>query len=248
MRIIIFLFLIICASHIHASECVILLHGLARSSDSMEKMERSLSSEGYSVVNHDYASRKSTIQILAAEEIPAALGKCKPDEKINFITHSLGGIVLRQYLSTHSIENLGRTVMLGPPNKGSQVTDKLKNVPGYKLINGPAGMQLGTDVESVPVQLGRAEFEVGIIAGTKSINLILSAMLPNPDDGKVSVENTKLDGMADHITIPVSHPFIMKDARAIEQAVFFLKNGRFNKGAEKTTISDFDETENSGLN
>ncbi|HCS65750.1 MAG TPA: alpha/beta hydrolase [Cellvibrio sp.] len=222
-------------SHIHASECVILLHGLARSSDSMKEMESSLSSEGYSVVNHDYASRKNSIQVLAAEEIPAALSKCKPDEKINFITHSLGGIVLRQYLSTNSIQNLGRTVMLGPPNKGSQATDKLKNVPGYKLINGPAGMQLGTDVESVPFNLGRAEFEVGIIAGTRSINLILSTMLPNPDDGKVSVENTKLEGMADHITIPVSHPFIMKDVKAINQAIFFLKNGRFNKSTEQSS-------------
>lgn len=123
--------------------------------------------------------------------------------------------------------------MLGPPNKGSQVTDKLKNVPGYKLINGPAGMQLGTDLESVPVNLERAEFEVGVIAGTRSINLILSTMLPNPDDGKVSVENTKLEGMADHITVPVSHPYIMKDARVIDQAIFFLKNGRFNKSAEQ---------------
>jgi pimeloyl-ACP methyl ester carboxylesterase len=248
MRKIIFCFLIMFNSHIHASECVILLHGLARSSDSMNKMESALSSEGYFVVNHDYASRKNTIQVLAAEEIPAALSKCKPDEKINFITHSLGGIVLRQYLSTHSIENLGRVVMLGPPNKGSQVADKLKSVPGYKLINGPAGMQLGTDVESVPFKLGCADFEVGIIAGTKSINLILSTMLPNPDDGKVSVENTTLEGMADHITIPVSHPFIMKDARAINQAIFFLKNGKFDQVAEKTTTSGLGETENSGLN
>lgn len=233
MRKIILCFLIMFSWHIHASECVILLHGLARSSDSMKEMESALSSEGYSVVNHDYASRKNIIQVLAAEEVPAALSKCKPDEKIHFITHSLGGIVLRQYLSTHSIKNLGRTVMLGPPNKGSQVADKLKNVPGYKLINGPAGMQLGTDAGSVPSNLGRAEFEVGVIAGTKSINLILSTMLPNPDDGKVSVENTKLEGMADHITIPVSHPFIMKDERAINQAIFFLKNGRFDKSAEQ---------------
>ena len=123
--------------------------------------------------------------------------------------------------------------MLGPPNKGSQVTDKLKNVPGYKLINGPAGMQLGTDLESVPVKLGRAEFEVGVIAGTRSINLILSTMLPNPDDGKVSVENTKLEGMADHITVPVSHPSIMKNEKVISQAIFFLKNGRFKKSAEQ---------------
>lgn len=219
-------------SNVQANECVILLHGLARTSDSMKEIEKHLTSEGYFVVNHNYGSRKNNIQTLALGEIPIALGKCKSTGKINFVTHSLGGIVLRQYLSTNSIENMGRAVMLGPPNKGSQVVDKLKNIPGYKLINGPAGMQLGTDSLSVPYLLGRANFEVGIIAGTKSINLILSTMLPNPDDGKVSVENTKLEGMADHITVPVSHPFIMNDMRAINQVVFFLKNGVFNRATQ----------------
>lgn len=117
--------------------------------------------------------------------------------------------------------------MLGPPNQGSQVVDTLRNFPGYQWINGPAGMQLGTDPESVPLLLGRADFELGIIAGTKSINLILSTLLPSPDDGKVSVENTKLEGMRDHIAIPVSHPFLMKDAPAIQQTIYFLRHGNF---------------------
>jgi hypothetical protein len=90
-------------------------------------------------------------------------------------------------------------------------------------------MQLGTDPESVPLLLGRADFELGIIAGTKSINLILSTLLPSPDDGKVSVENTKLKGMKDHIAIPVSHPFLMKDALAIQQTIYFLGHGNFRK-------------------
>lgn len=200
----------------------------------MERLENALTREGYFVVNHQYASRKNNIQALAAEELPIALEKCAVTGKVNFVTHSLGGILLRQYLSVTTIERLGRTVMLGPPNKGSQVVDKLKEFPGYKLINGPAGMQLGTDSESVPSLLGRANFDVGIIAGTKSINLILSTMLPNPDDGKVSVESTKLEGMADHISIPVSHPFIMKNTLAIDQVIFFLSNGKFNRNSENS--------------
>lgn len=222
-------FLLMCCANAHAAECVILLHGLARTSSSMEKLQAALVSDGYSVVNYQYPSRKKNIPALAEEEIPLALEKCASAEKVNFVTHSLGGIVLRQYLSAHVIPNLGRTVMLGPPNKGSQVVDKFKSVPGYELINGPAGMQLGTNTESVPVLLGKANFEVGIIAGTKSINLILSTVLPNPDDGKVSVENTKLEGMTDHITVPVSHPFLMKDTQVINQVLFFLKNGKFSR-------------------
>jgi pimeloyl-ACP methyl ester carboxylesterase len=229
-------FLMMCCANAQGSECVILLHGLARSSSSMEKLQAALVRDGYSVVNYQYPSRKKNIQTLAAEEIPLALAKCVSAEKIHFVTHSLGGIVLRQYLSAHVIPNLGRTVMLGPPNKGSQVVDNLKSVPGYELINGPAGMQLGTDAESIPVLLGKANFEVGIVAGTKSINLILSTMLPNPDDGKVSVENTKLDGMADHISVPVSHPFLMKDTQVINQVLFFLKNGKFNRSLEASTL------------
>jgi hypothetical protein len=232
MQKLIALFLIMFNSNVQANECVILLHGLARTSDSMKKIEHSLAREGYLVVNHNYASRTNNIQVLAANEVPIALEKCANTQRVHFVTHSLGGIILRQYLSTNSIKDIGRTVMLGPPNKGSQVVDTLKNVPGYKLINGPAGMELGTDSESVPSLLGRANFEVGIIAGTKSINLILSTMLPNPDDGKVSVENTKLEGMTDHITIHVSHPFIMKDMKVIDQVIFFLKNGKFDRAAE----------------
>jgi pimeloyl-ACP methyl ester carboxylesterase len=217
----------LCCANAQSKECVVLLHGLGRTGASMKKVERALTDEGYLVVNHHYKSREYNIEHLASEELPLAIEKCLSSEKINFVTHSLGGIVLRQYLSANVIANLGRTVMLGPPNKGSQVVDKLKYVPGYKLVNGPAGMQLGTDAESVPVLLGKANFDVGIIAGSKSINLILSTMLPNPDDGKVSVENTKLEGMADHIVIPVSHPFMMKDKQVLSQVIYFLKNGQF---------------------
>ncbi len=220
------LLIFLCASA-HGTDCVILLHGLARTSASMEKMEEALTREGYAVVNHGYPSRDKKVKSLASEEVPRALKKCPETGKVHFVTHSLGGIVLRQYLSSTTIDNLGRTAMLAPPNKGSQVVDKLKRVPGYKLFNGPAGMELGTDVESVPSKLGKTDFDVGIIAGTRSINLILSTMLPNPDDGKVSVENTKLEGMADHISIPVSHPFIMRDDDVIEQVIFFLEKGRF---------------------
>lgn len=214
---------------VHSEDCVILLHGLARSSSSMNKMEKSLSNSGYFTVNFDYPSTDYPIEELSKMVIESSVEKCQEKKIIHFVTHSLGGILVRFYLMEHDLEGLGRIVMLGPPNKGSQVVDTISWVPGFSLLNGPAGLQLGTGENSVPNLLGPAHFEVGIIAGTRSINLILSTMLPNPDDGKVSVDFTKLEGMADHISLPVSHPFIMGNDEVILQTIYFLKNGRFKK-------------------
>jgi hypothetical protein len=226
----IFCLLCICRTAL-ANECVILLHGLARTEKSMNKMADALTEEGYSVVNFSYPSRKHTIETLAERYIPQALARCGEHETVSFVTHSLGGIVLRQYQQTREIEHLHRVVMLGPPNRGSQVVDAMRDVPGFKLLNGPAGLQLGTGPDSVPLALGPAQGEVGVIAGSRSINLILSLYLPNPDDGKVSVENTKFDGIADHMIVHVSHPFLMKDKEVIRQTIYFLANGGFDHNA-----------------
>lgn len=209
------------------ADCVILLHGLARSASSMNKMEKHLETAGYDVVNIDYPSTKHPIEFLAESAIGSSLGQCPEGDEVNFVTHSLGGILVRQYLSEYEIPELGRVVMLGPPNKGSEVVDNLGQFPGFYFINGDAGMELGTGELSVPNRLGPANFDLGIIAGTRSINLILSMMIPDSDDGKVSIERTKLEGMTDHIELPVSHPFIMKDDDVIQQAIHFLEHGKF---------------------
>ena len=212
----------------HAS-CVILLHGLARTNTSMEKLEKHLTEEGFHVVNLGYPSRDDIIQKLAKRAINPALEKCHTEQPVNFVTHSLGGILVRQYLSQQEISNLNRVVMLGPPNNGSEVVDIMGDVPGFNFINGKAGMQLGTDSASVPNILGQAEFDVGIIAGTRSINLILSYLIPGQDDGKVSVESTKLLGMNDHIILPVTHTFMMSNKSVVAQTIHYLRNGKFKK-------------------
>lgn len=211
------------------SECVILLHGLARTSKSFVSMEASLKQSGYQTINYSYPSTKFKIETLAENAINEALAMSSDSTKIHFVTHSMGGILVRQYLHTHSITNLGRVVMLGPPNQGSQVVDNLKNMPGFKLINGPAGMQLGTEATSIPNKLGGAMFDVGVIAGNRSINFILSTMLPGDNDGKVTVANTKLEGMKDHITLPVTHPLMMNNPRVIKQTKHFLAHGKFER-------------------
>ena len=213
-----------------AQEEVILLHGLCRTSRSMVKMERVLAEAGYKVRNADYPSRTASVQKLADDAIGKAVDDCQRDgaAKIDFVTHSLGGILVRSYLARHTIPLLGRVVMLAPPNQGSEVVDKLGWLFLFKWINGPAGNELGTDKNSTPNKLGPADFPVGIIAGDRSINWINSLLIPGRDDGKVSIKRTKLVGMSDHVVIHATHPFIMRNREAIRQTIQFLRTGKFN--------------------
>lgn len=217
-------------------DCVILLHGLARTTSSFSKLEKSLLANGYHVVNQGYPSRKNTIGTLAAQTFSEALNVCAdvPRSKnttlnnLHIVTHSMGAILTRYYLQHHTIENLGRVVMLGPPNQGSELVDTLGDIKLFDMLNGPAGQQLGTEGdETIITQLPAADFDVGIIAGNKSFNLILSQFLPKPNDGKVSVQSTKLEGMSDHIVMPVTHTFMMKNKKVIAQVLHYLRYGKF---------------------
>jgi len=218
---------------LEAHEDVILLHGLCRTSRSMSVMARALTQASYNVHNVDYASRSKSIELLGEDVVGLAVADCERDGavKINFVTHSLGGILVRSYLANHSVPTLGRVVMLGSPNQGSEVVDKLGGWWLFKKINGPAGNELGTGKDSMPNRLGAANFCVGIIAGNRTINWINSLMIPGSDDGKVSVARTKLAGMTDHIVIPSAHPFLMRNATAIRQTIYFLRNGKFDRAA-----------------
>ncbi|MEE9411806.1 MAG: alpha/beta hydrolase [Methylococcales bacterium] len=212
-----------------ANQCVILLHGLGRTSASMSTLENVLENNKYFVANIDYPSRHKTIQVLAKQAVTEGVQQCQSNHSsvINVVTHSLGGIILRHYLIDNKIPGLNNVVMLGPPNQGSEVVDHLRNIPGYEQILGPAGMQLGTSAMDLPRKLGSVDFKLGVIAGTSSFSPILSQMLPDPDDGKVSVTSTRVDGMSDFIMLPVSHTFMMNNADVINQVMAFLATSAF---------------------
>jgi triacylglycerol lipase len=225
------LFLLLTSGLVSAAECVVLLHGLARSSTSLNEMQDALEEDGYRTANVDYPSREHEIAELASIAIEDGLATCRAGEnteKIHFVTHSLGGILVRQYLSTNSIDELGRVVMLGPPNQGSDAVDNLDGIPGFDWINGPAGHQLGKGEASVPLALGAVDFELGVIAGNRSIDPITSAVLKDPDDGRVSVEDTKVEGMDDFVIVEHSHAFMMRMQRPIDLTKKFLRTGSFS--------------------
>jgi len=221
-----------------ANDCVVLLHGLWRTENSMNSMDRALEDAGYDVKNIPYKSTGASIEQLAEDAVAQGVQACQGSPRIDFVTHSLGGILVRQYLENHDIENLGRVVMLGPPNQGSEVVDRYGRMPGFKWIGGPAGLQLGTGQASVPRALGPVHFDLGVIAGTRTLNPILSQSLPGADDGKVSVDSTRVDGMHDHVEIPVSHVFMASDQDVIAQVIYYLAHGSFERNVNPETAGD----------
>nr|WP_249168117.1 alpha/beta fold hydrolase [Bradyrhizobium elkanii] len=208
-----------------------MLHGISRTARSFRRMELALRAAGFATLNLDYDSRRKGLDALA-EDIHPSLDQFARslDGSVHFVCHSMGGLLARVYLARHRPARLGRVVMLGTPNGGSEIADRLKNLAAYRAYFGPAGQQLVTRRDAATsALLPPIDYSAGIIAGNRSVYPITSIGLPRPHDGRVSVANTRLDSMTDHIVIRTSHPWLVRNAEAIAQTIAFLQEGKFSR-------------------
>ena len=216
------------------THCVVLLHGIGGFALLLKPMELSLEEQGYFVANVTYPSLSDSIESLAVEAVEEGLQRCSAQglSRIHFVTHSMGGILVRQYLSQESIAGLERVVMLAPPNQGSRFADYLGDSPLGKLYEPDALAQLGTGDESVPRRLDAPDFELGVIAGTRNLRKLIPGAPSEPSDGVVTVDETKTPGMKDFLLTPATHTTIVWNDEVQRQTAHFLRNGRFDHPRE----------------
>ena len=211
-------------------ESVVVVHGLGRSHASMKLLASRIEDAGYRVINFSYPSTAEPIEELSAllgAEVDRSFGADSGD--VHFVTHSMGGVLVRSYLSQKSTPHSGRVVMLSPPNQGSEIIDAYADSKLLRSILGPAGMKLGTDPEGIARGLGSVRFSLGVITGDRSFNPVGSWLIPGPDDGMVGVDRAAIEGAADFMVLHATHTFIMNRRDVAEEVVHFLESGRFQE-------------------
>ncbi len=215
------------------NEDVVLLHGLGRTRWSMHGIARALARDGYRVTNLSYPSRSVPLESLADTWLPAQLAAhgIAGSTRVHFVTHSMGGLIVRRWLATSAAgTRVGRVVMLAPPNAGSEVSERLRSFPPFRWFTGVNGARLGTARTDLPCQLGpwpATTADLGVIAGNRSLNPLFSSWLPGEDDGKVSVASTHLAGERDHRVVPYSHTWLGARTETLRHIRTFLAHGHF---------------------
>lgn len=206
---------------------VIMIHGLGASAAQFRPIEEALEEQGFDVIRCEYPSTRYGIRELSGElfsRIVNVLGE--GDQKIHFVTHSMGSLLLRVHLEENEFENLGRVVMIAPPNQGSEIIDYYRDNSFFARFSGPAVLEMGTSQDDLPRSLGPVDFSPVIIAGTRSGNRHYSRIIPGVDDGRVSVNSCAVEGMEKLIKVDSTHEEMLYDERVIEIVVKILSQSR----------------------
>ena len=212
-----------------APQYVILLAGLNNSTLNMKRLEWSLRRAGYHVVNLPYRSHYGNIAQIADHYLPPVIAQIPPHAKIHFVTHSMGGIILRQYLSNHDLPNLGRVIMIAPPNHGTPIADFFRRHWWGRLFLGPAGRELGTSPSDAPQRLPAPHFPFAVIAGDFTLSPLAHFLLPEASDGTIPLESTKLPGMGDFLIVHSRHTLILWRQQTLRAVLSYLQTGSFRQ-------------------
>jgi pimeloyl-ACP methyl ester carboxylesterase len=212
---------------------VVILHGIFRSSHHMRKLAAYLEKEGYDVINLDYPSTKYTLEELTHSIQKQIASHITEDKTVHFVGYSMGGLLLRAILNEYRPAHMGRVVQLAPPNKGSEYANFLAGNWLYQKAYGPAGQQLITDQKLIMPLFGKINYQLGVIAGSASLDPLSFFLIKGPNDGKVSILNTKVEGMSDHIVVKATHTFFPYNKQVKIQTAYFLKYGTFYHPTQK---------------
>lgn len=206
---------------------VVLLHGILRTKNCMQGLADFIEQNNYKVLNINYPSSRHDILSLAKLIHPQIRDFATQVTKIHFVGYSMGGLIIRAYLNLYMPINLAQVVMLGTPNKGSEVADFLQDYWIYKKLYGPAGQQLITEQTSFKDIFGSVNYELGVIAGKSPYYFIANRIINEESDGRVSINNTKLDGMKEHVVVNSGHTWLSTNKEVWRLTLLFLNSGRF---------------------
>lgn len=205
----------------------LLLHGMAMGAWVMSSLAADLKRAGYRVRKLSYPTRPYPVEVLVERYLRPAVAACDDGAPVHIIAHSLGAILVRCLLQTGRLPPGSRVVMLGPPNRGSEVADRLRRWPLYRWLMGQVGQQLGTGPDSIVHRLRPVREEIGIIAANRSMQPWFSALIPGEDDGAVAVSSTRLAEMRDFIVVNTTHTLLLFNREVRRQVRHFLAEGRF---------------------
>jgi len=206
-------------------EGVVLLHGIGANRFTLWAHERFFRRRGYDVLNLTYPSTRFELAGIVDAVAPSIAAFAARVERVHFVGHSMGGLVIRGLLARHRPANLGRVVMMGTPNNGSELADRFRDWRLYRRVFGPAGQQLMTGfIQAFP---DASDYSLGVLAGDRGLNVIGRKLIGRPSDGMVAIESTKLAGMADHRVLPIGHTAFMVSREAMRQTLHFLREGKF---------------------
>lgn len=225
-----------------SGKAVILVHGIFRSSKSFQTIRDKLTKDGYQVFPFEYPSTRVEITD-SADYLKRTIESLEGIEEINFVVHSMGGLVVRSYLSKQQDKRIKRMVMMGVPNLGAHMADRAGKVSLFHTVFGPAGKQLMTGNHGLADKLPIPKFEFAILAGSRGDAKGYNPLIPGDDDGTVSVSSTRLPGAADFMTVNVLHSFIMFHERSIDGTIRFLKTGRLRETGDRHPIPHREENE-----